>query len=191
MNKQILRTMFLEKRKTLTPQEHAFRSELVCQQAISFIGQKTFRNIHLFLPIVRQKEVNTIPIFNWLLENKQYKVILPKVAKSSGQLEHIEVNSPESLEKGNFGILEPKEGKPFDILKIDLVLTPLVSFDRKGHRIGYGGGFYDRFFDLLPKKTAKVGLAITPPLDSIIYSELHDIPLDACINHHGTYNFKS
>lgn len=191
MNKQVLRAMFLEKRKTLTREEHDLRSALVCEQAYNFIEQQKAKNIHLYLPITKQREVNTLPLFERLVETK-HQLVLPKVNPKTSTIEHITYLSSTKLIIGSFGVTEPQEGALFDLAKLDIVFVPLVSFDRKGFRIGYGGGFYDKFFSgTAHHKFIKVGLSITPPLDLIPYSEAHDMPLDYCITHHGLYSFNS
>lgn len=189
MTKQVLREMFLEKRKTLTQEEHALRSALVCEQAFKFIRVRQLKNIHLYLPLTKQKEVNTIPLFERLITLSKNQVVLPRVNPKTKNLEHIAYTPTTKLVTGSFGVTEPGDGEFFDIKSLDIVFVPLISFDRKGFRIGYGGGFYDKFLTQANDKLIKVGLAITPPLDYIPYSEFYDIPLDFCITHHKLYQF--
>lgn len=189
MTKQVLREVFLAKRKTLTQEEHALRSALVCEQALKLISEQQFKNIHLFLPLIKQREVNTFPLFEKLIGQPEYQVVLPRVNGKTKQLEHLAFTTSTKLLKGSFGVTEPDGENHFDITDLDVVFVPLISFDRKGFRIGYGGGFYDKFFAQASEKLIKVGLAISPPLDHISYSEPHDIPLDYCISHHKIYSF--
>lgn len=189
MNKQELRAMFLEKRKTLTPNEHALRSKKVCDQAIQFIQKTNYKRVHLFLPIEKQREVDTTAIFSFLKQSHQHHVILPKVNHLTNELVHLELTDKTELIKAKFGISEPNEGITTAADQIDCVFIPLICFDKKGNRIGYGGGYYDRFLRNTAKETLKIGLAITPPLDFIPYSEMHDVTLDYCINHQAIYRF--
>ncbi|MGW8121097.1 5-formyltetrahydrofolate cyclo-ligase [Roseivirga echinicomitans] len=189
MTKQVLREVFLEKRKALTQEEHALRSALVCEQAFKFIKESKNKNIHLFLPLTKQREVNTTPLFEKLIGTSEIQVVLPKVNPNTKELEHFAYTSTTKLIRGSFGVTEPEGGTLFDIKNLDVVFVPLLSFDRKGYRIGYGGGYYDKFFAHASHNLIKVGLAITPPLDHIPYSETHDIPLDFCITHHKIYSF--
>ena len=174
----------------LTQEEHTLRSALVCEQAFKLITERQFKNIHLYLPLTKQREVNTTPLFQKLIGTSEHQVVLPRVNSKSKTLESIAYHSTTKLVAGNFGVTEPSGKDHFDMKNLDVVLVPLISFDRKGFRIGYGGGYYDKFFEQAGDKLIKVGLAITPPLDYIPYSEPHDIPLDFCITHHGIYSFK-
>ena len=93
------------------------------------------------------------------------------------------------LIEDRYGIPTPPLGQGVSVQSIDVTFTPLISFDRQGNRIGYGSGFYDRFFQSCPKKVHRVGLAITPPLDEIPDTSTHDIPLHRCITHQQSYTF--
>lgn len=190
MNKQVLREMFLEKRKTLSSNEHALRSDKVNDFAIQFIKDRPIKSIHLFMPIERQREVDTQSIFEFLQKSAAHRIILPKVKTETNELIHIEYGIETKLLKGKYGILEPSNGKLIAPKRIDCVFIPLISFDRLGHRIGYGGGYYDKFLSQLPESSLKVGLSTSTPLDLIPYIEDHDVRMDYCINHQATYFFK-
>ena len=189
MNKQELRAMFLAKRKTLTQEEHALRSKKVCDQAIQLIQNSNYKKIHLFVPIEKNKEVDTKAIYLFLKASNHYEIILPKVDYVTNQLVHIQLTDKTELVKARFGILEPDEGIIIEPSQMECIFVPLISFDTIGNRIGYGGGYYDRFLKNTSPKAIKIGLAITPPLDFIPYSEAYDVQLDQCINHHGLYTF--
>ncbi|MFT7381178.1 MAG: 5-formyltetrahydrofolate cyclo-ligase, partial [Roseivirga sp.] len=177
------------KSKTLTKEEHALRSKKVCDQAIQHIQNSNYKKIHLFLPIERNKEVDTKAIYLFLKESIKYDVILPKMDYVTNQMVHIQLTDKSELVKAKFGILEPDQGLITSPSQMDCIFVPLISFDRIGNRIGYGGGYYDRFLKNISSHAIKIGLAITPPLDLIPYSEVYDVQLDQCINHHGLYTF--
>ena len=69
------------------------------------------------------------------------------------------------------------------------MLIPLISFDKTGHRIGYGAGFYDRFLAKMRPETAKIGFTITNPLDEITGVGEYDVRMDSCICPLGIYKF--
>src|SRR3989338_3616519 len=79
-----------------------------------------------------------------------------------------------------FGILEPKESyqREFNPDKLDIVIVPGIAFDKNGHRIGYGYGYYDRFLKTIRKETLKIGLAYDFQLIEKIPEERHDVPVD-------------
>jgi len=72
---------------------------------------------------------------------------------------------------------------------LDLVIVPLLCFDARGHRVGYGKGFYDRFLRKCRPDCIKAGLSFFPPIDSIddVYDD--DVPLNACITPTETFRF--
>jgi len=189
MNKQVLRDLFLEKRKTLTKEEFERRNHLVFTNTIEFlIEHRHKRHIHLFMTMAKNHEVDTTPILEWLLNSKKHQVVVPKVEKDRNLSHHI-LESGENLSLNKWGIPEPQNTKTVHPNLVDLVFVPLISFDRKGNRIGYGGGFYDNFLKDTRRDCLKIGLSISPPLDHIDYTETHDIPLDMCITHHKKYLF--
>jgi 5-formyltetrahydrofolate cyclo-ligase len=182
--------MFLEKRKTLTIDEHAKRSTIIGQNILHFIKEKNLRTIHLFLPIERQREVEINGIIDIIKNSREHKLVVPAVDPLTNELNHYRYDNKTALAKGKFGITEPKNAQQIAISEIDCVFIPLISFDRIGNRIGYGGGYYDKFLARVPKKCLKIGLSLSPPLDLIPYAEAHDVIMDYCINHHTTYSFK-
>ena len=101
-------------------------------------------------------ELDCIPILE-KLEKKNYIISLPKVKKNF-QMDFIQWSLKDPLVINKFGIPEPSDGK----MKFpDILLIPLLSFDTKLNRVGYGGGFYDRYIQRIKrkKKPLLVGLA--------------------------------
>lgn len=188
MNKQVLRQLYLQKRKTLSAQEFKRRNETIFDASVSFLNARpTLSTIHIFSSIEEHFEINTLPIINWL-HSRDKTVVLPKIG-TGRSLSHHTVSPGEVLIKNSWGILEPNSKNTFSSSKLDLVFVPMICFDRSGSRIGYGGGYYDRFMSELKKDCLKVGLCMTPPLDNIPYTNQHDISLDYCITHLGVYHF--
>lgn len=107
---------------------------------------KPGRRPTLFTYVPVKSEVDVTPVMEacW---KKQYRVLVPKVQHDPKQLKLFEISSCDDLEKGAWNIPEPKAGAaPFhDVKQIDVILVPGLAFDTKLGRLGYGGGFYDRF----------------------------------------------
>ena len=93
------------------------------------------------------------------------------------------------MRENRWGIPEPAAGREIAPETIDLVLIPLLAFDRKGHRVGYGKGYYDRFLKRCRGDCMKLGLSFFEPVDSIYDAGEHDVPLDLCVTPHRTYVF--
>ena len=189
MNKQVLRDLFLEKRKTLTPEEFEERNRRVHQHVLKFISAGKYQFIHLFLPIVKQREVNTWPLLQHLLQHSACTPVVSRTNFKAKTMSHHALQSADELKENRMGIPEPEGAPNIEAKALDLVIVPLISFDRTGQRIGYGGGFYDRFLAECRSDCYKLGLAITPPLDNIDYAEPFDVRLNGCITHHGLYEF--
>jgi len=111
------------------------------------------------------------------------KVLVPFVNRKKQTMSACFIKSyRRDLEKGCFGIPEPKKElrRVFNKKNIDLVIVPGSAFDLKGTRIGFGGGYYDRFLKTLKKKT-KIALAFDFQLDLQLPSDLHDVKMDKII----------
>ena len=143
------------------------------EKFLNLIDRYNFKNILLYYP--HKNEINTIPIIKELLKRGK-TVLLPKVEKDS--ILPILISDISDLNIGFAGIKEP-EGKPFPKNRIDVVVVPAVAYDRRGYRLGYGKGFYDRF--LQDFTNLKVGLAYNFQVLKDIPYEEHDIPVDIII----------
>jgi 5-formyltetrahydrofolate cyclo-ligase len=80
------------------------------------------------------------------------------------------------------GILQPAFGKP---LRPDILIIPLVGFDARGHRLGYGGGYYDRTLAALTPRPATIGVGLELGRLRSLVPQAHDIPLDAIVTEAG------
>ena len=99
------------------------------------------------------------------------------------------ITESEQFATNKYGIDEPAEGYVVDPASLDLVLVPLFIFDRKGTRVGYGKGFYDRFLPGCRKDCVKVGVSYFEPVDRIEDAQDFDVPLDFCISPQSVYVF--
>ena len=110
-------------------------------------------------------------------------VIVPYVEGNNPILQLSELKDFNWLEPKTFGIMEPKELyiREFSYKKLDLVIIPGIVLDKKGHRIGYGHGYYDRFLKTLNKDVKKIGLAFELQVVDEIPEEEHDVPVDIVV----------
>lgn len=190
MNKKTLRELYLSKRKTLPEAELTQRNALIFASVKSMLTDCTDKKtIHIFGAITSQFEINTWPIIEWLHE-QGHQLVMPKVT-GKRSLSHHRFEGKEKLTTNHWGIPEPNALDEVDPQSLDLVFIPMICFDKKGNRIGYGGGYYDTFLQQTKNDCLKIGLCLTPPLDHIAYAAAHDIPLDQCITHLKTYHFNS
>jgi 5-formyltetrahydrofolate cyclo-ligase len=97
------------------------------------------------------------------------KIVIPKVDIHAGSLTHYHYNQEIELIKNQYGIDEPTEGVQISESEIDMVLIPLLAFDKKGYRVGFGKGYYDKFLSRCRKNVLKVGLSFFETVEKIEY----------------------
>ena len=134
ISKTELRKQLLNKRKTLNTK---ILSNLICKKITDLKQYKTAKNIFAYYP--KAYEVDISPLF----EDNKKNWFLPKVIDND--MEFIEYHLGDNLIKSEFGVLEPIGEKT--LIKPDLIIVPALSADKKGYRLGYGKGFYDRFLE--------------------------------------------
>lgn len=186
MNKSALRKEALNKRNALSGQElDALNKKLLKQ--FKTIDFSEINSLHIFLPIIAKKEPNTFLLIEWLQENHpEIQIIVPKANFDTNLMHNYVFTKKTKLINNEYHIPEPKDGAEF-LGTPDLVIIPLLTFDKKGYRVGYGKGFYDRF--LQNRSTQKMGLSFFDATEEIIDVHLNDIRLDKCITPNGIVAF--
>lgn len=104
-------------------------------------------------------------------------------------LKHYLLTDSTSLQKNRWNVPEPVDGLEVPLSKIDVVFVPLMAFDRKGNRVGYGKGFYDRFLSQCRAGVKKIGLSLFEAEEAIADVSNNDIALDYCITPDKIYSF--
>lgn len=119
------------------------------------------------------------------------RVAVPLCVREGRRLIPSEIlDFPDDLRPGTWGILEPRPEclRPLDPQLIDLVIVPGVAFDRKGNRLGYGAGYYDRFLKTLKPGTVTIALAFSEQIVPDVYAEDHDLPVDMVVTDEEVIN---
>ncbi|MFB9051806.1 5-formyltetrahydrofolate cyclo-ligase [Formosa undariae] len=187
MTKSELRKLYKTKRKTLTAEACDDLSLDISNQLLKLpIWDKSF--YHIFLTIEEQKEINTEFILN-ILSGKDKNIIISRSDFSTGLMHHVLLTDATTIRKNSYNIPEPVDGIPIPNTSIEVVFIPLLAFDKKGNRIGYGKGFYDRFLNDCNPKTIKIGLSFFEAEDEISDIYDSDIPLDYCVTPKQVYTF--
>ncbi|GAB4040156.1 5-formyltetrahydrofolate cyclo-ligase [Spirosoma jeollabukense] len=188
MTKATLRRQFLAQRRALSTDEVSIRNQLITQHFFNWLEKSKFAGepgiVHTFLPIIRQHEVDTWPIIRELWTKFYHlQVAVPVTNASTHSLSHYLLSPATPLVENRWGIPEPiptdTQSLPSDAFS--LVFVPLLVFDQQGHRVGYGGGFYDRFLAECRSDCLKIGLSLFESIERIDDVEPTDIRLDACI----------
>jgi 5-formyltetrahydrofolate cyclo-ligase len=188
MLKKDLRLKYTSARVNITPQE-LLNSSLTIANKLLGLPIWNANNYHIFLPISSKNEVDTSFILS-ILHGKDKNIVLPKVI-GKNTLEHILLTDNTKLVTNSWGVPEPVEGIEIMPSKIDAVFLPLLAFDIKGNRVGYGKGFYDSFLSHCKKDVIKVGLSIFEAEDEITDINENDIPLDYCVTPQKIYSFST
>lgn len=170
--KESIRKEILNKR--LGHRQIEEQSAKIAEKFCSLPEVKNAKNILLYYP--HKNEVDTKPLIEKLLKKSDISVFLPKV--SGKDILPVQVKDLSSLKSGYAGIKEP-EGSSTDPKELDVVVVPAIAFDKRGHRLGYGKGYYDRF--LKRTDALKVGFAFDFQVVDELPVEEHDIPVDLII----------
>lgn len=185
MDKAKLRKVYIARRSELSKEEIEEKSLAIANQALKLsIWDKTY--YHIFLSIRGKKEINTEYLLH-ILQGKDKNICVP-VMKKNAQLEHILLQDNTRIKIAGFGVPEPEDGIAIPADKMEVIFVPLLAYDKKGNRTGYGKGFYDRFLSQTKPGTLFIGLSLFEPEDEIP-SDIHDVPLDYCITPTKIYKF--
>lgn len=188
MKKSALRKQANSLRKEISPEQlKALSKQLLLQ-----FGKLNLQNVqvlHIFLPIVEKNEPDTFLIVEWLKNHHpEIKILVPKSDFNTLMMSHHEIGDQKELQKNAHNILEPQQQKEHQG-PIDMVLIPLLAFDKRGYRVGYGKGFYDRFLQDI--NTIKVGVSLFEVSEDIEDLNRQDLKMDYCITPGELYDFRS
>ena len=172
MDKKQLRAMIREKKRAMTAEQIAEKSASLCQQFLQTEQYQKAKTVYGYLPY--NQEVRTEAILLQALKDGKC-VAVPKVY--GDQMRFICISDLAGLEKSDMGIPEPIADGPVAGDTTALVLMPGIAFDKEGHRIGYGGGYYDKFLAAEPGHST-VALCYDFQLLPAIDTETFDIPVD-------------
>ena len=191
MIKSQLRKYYLSKRKAISAEEIVIKSQQITDLFFQKFDLLKVENIHIFLPIIKHNEINTWLIIRRLQQKYPKIVILiPKIIPENFEIENF-LFDEKKLIVNPWGILEPsgENQEKIEPEKIDLVIIPLLIFDKNGNRVGYGKGFYDRFLQQCNPKTLKIGVCLEEPIEMIEDVNEFDIKMDFCITPIKIYKF--
>lgn len=186
-NKKELRLAYKTLRNSLSENELEEMSLAIANKVLTLpIWEKTY--FHIFLPITEHREVNTEFILH-LLSGKDKEIIISKSDFSTRNMTHFLLTDNTKIKKNEYNIPEPVDGIEVPTHKIDIVFVPLLAFDKKGNRVGYGKGFYDKFLSKCKPEVLKIGLSFFEPEKLIKDIFEGDVKLDYCVTPNEVYTF--
>jgi 5-formyltetrahydrofolate cyclo-ligase len=190
MSKAELRDLYLDKRQALSPEEHAAQSSKIADLFFSHADLSAINTINCFVSLKHKGEVETALIIERLwTEFPRIATNAPRINLSSGEIEAFPFSKDTTLIENRWRIPEPAAGEPVDPAKIDLVIVPLLCFDERGYRVGYGRGFYDKFLARCRPDCFKVGLSFFSAIDRVMDLDQYDVALGACVTPEKVYVF--
>lgn len=172
MNKKELRAQIKAAKKAMPPEQIDSLSRDLCRQFLETEEYKNAKTVYGYLPY--NQEVRTWALLEQALKDGK-KVAVPKVYED--EMRFIYMDDLTAISDGYCGIPEPIADEPVAHDPTALVLMPGLAFDKEGHRIGYGGGFYDRFLEDEPGHPT-VALCYNFQILDYLDTEEHDIPVD-------------
>ena len=175
MDKKELRRGIRERKRAMTEEEIVTRSAALGKAFAASELYRSAKTIYGYLPY--NQEVRTVPMLEQALRDGK-KVAVPKVI--GDEMVFIYLDDLSQVEKGYAGIPEPIANEPVAQDETALVLMPGLAFDREGHRIGYGGGFYDKFLQREPNHPT-LALCYEFQMRKHLETEDHDIPVDCVL----------
>ncbi len=185
MLKAEARKYYRNLRKQFSLEDVVLKSEQIFHQ-IKLFNLDENQNFHVFLPIQKNNEINTYPIIDWLF-NENKNVILPLVI--GDDMINCKVEKDVETQLNSLQIPEPIVYTEVDSTIIDVVFVPMFVADQYGNRVGYGGGYYDKFLARCKPTTKKIGLTYFRPIDIIEDAYEGDIALNYCVTPEEIFSF--
>jgi len=188
MQRDNLRREILKLRDNLSFRDRFKKSTIIKNHLISFDPIKTATNIFSYVNF--RSEVETIDFIKSIVKKKN--IFVPLTIVENFELLAVQITSPDTqLQPGYCNIPEPipklRETSVIDPKKIDIVIVPGVVFDHKGGRLGYGGGYYDRFLSKNEAQALRIGLAFEIQMVDNVPLKAHDELMDMVVTEKKVY----
>lgn len=182
MNKSALRKIYLNKQKSLSASEREEKSRRIAETVLQNVDFNKIEFLHCFLPIEKFNEIDTRLIFEKIWrEFSQIETLVPRVNFETNEIENLKFTPEIELIENRWQIREPAHDELIETQKIDAVLVPLLCFDTRGFRVGYGKGFYDKLLKNCRPDCLKIGLSYFAPVLEISDADDFDARLDFCV----------
>ena len=175
MDKKALRKRIREQKRAMTLEQIEMASRKLVEQFLALEAYRKAKTLYGYLPY--NQEVRTVPILEQALADGK-RVAVPKIYDD--EMRFIYLTDLSQVETGYAGIPEPIADGPIADDPTALVLMPGLAFDREGHRIGYGGGFYDKFLSAEPGHPT-VALCYAFQMVEYLPTEEFDISVDSVL----------
>ncbi len=176
-----LREILIKKRMHMSLNEHIHANEIISANLYKLLNILDINVLAFYWP--HKCEFNGLHIMNELHRLREIKICLPFVEARAKPLKFLEWSPTTEMSFGKLQIPYPKNTSE---LSPDTLIIPMVGFDLSGHRLGYGGGYYDKTLCNTPH-ALKIGVAFELSRISNIFPQWHDIPMDFIVTEKGIF----
>ncbi|MBU5427392.1 5-formyltetrahydrofolate cyclo-ligase [Tissierella pigra] len=180
MDKKTLRKEMLKKRSELSREDIVEYSNIIANKIYEMDNYKNAKRIMCF--VSNGDEVETHPLIEQIIKDGK-SIVVPITIPKTRELLVSDVYSLSELEVGDYNIEVPKKEftRVVDPNTIDLILVPGVAFAKDGYRVGYGGGYYDRFLSKLLNPTPKIAIGFDLQVVDKVPTDQYDLPVDMIV----------
>ncbi len=186
MRKSELRQAYLAKQKTISRLDRSAKSEAISDAFFEAFDLAGVKWLHSFLPIEKFNEVDSRLIIEAVWSKyPDIQIVVPRVDFETSEITSLIFTAGTKLVKNAWEIDEPTHNEFVAPEMIDMVLVPGLCFDARGHRVGYGKGFYDRFLKTCRPDCVKIGLSYFEPIDKIDDAHHGDVAVDFVVTPFG------
>jgi 5-formyltetrahydrofolate cyclo-ligase len=192
MTKAESRVYFKEQRRIFLSTNVAIRSRKIAKHFFANFNLENINVVHSFLSISKNKEPDTFQIIGHIWQKKPHvKIVVPYTNLITDEIHNYIYLPNTDLKISRFGANEPQPETSIYVppQEIDLLIIPLLAFDQKGNRVGYGKGHYDRLLAKCRPDALRIGISFFEPIPEITDVNSYDIPLTHAITHMGVYQF--
>jgi 5-formyltetrahydrofolate cyclo-ligase len=190
MTKIFLRELYKEKRSAMTELDRLRADDLLLIQFQHLAISNEVSVLLSYWPIQRHAEPNTHLMTDYLqFRMPGLQIAYPVTDFAENSMHILLVDDTTDFKINEYGIAEPVSGMQVEPIAIDMVFVPLLVFDTKGNRVGYGKGFYDRFLPACRKDVIKIGFSFFEPVEAIDGISQFDVPLTIGITPNAIYEF--
>jgi len=189
MLKSEARTVYLQKRAQITLKQQSIWDDLLLIR-MQQLPLPPLHTVFSYAAIERRKEISTDAILGYLeFRNPGIRIAYPVYDALTSGMQAVWVDADTLFNVNEFGISEPANGPVASSRELDLVFVPLLCFDERGYRVGYGKGVYDRYLKEVRPDTLLIGLSYFEPVPRITDTDKFDVPLNYCITPQRIYEF--
>lgn len=185
--KNVLRKRFKERRRSMTLQQKADCDRKIANRLTLLSAYKHAKTIIAY--VSTEIEVDTIQIIEAAFRDGK-QVAVPRCVPGTREMEFYRIHNLQDLEVGSYQLLEPKQDPAMRLLDFSdsICVVPALACDRDGYRLGYGGGYYDRFLRNYPGR--KILILYKSCLVGKLFHGRYDVPMDSIVTEYFVANIR-